>query len=580
MKFSSFLIPTLRNIPSDAELTSHRFFLKGGYIKKVAAGIYDYMPLGLRVIRKIEKIIRQEMNKKGGQEVCMPSVIPAELWQKSGRWNIYGKELLRIKDRANRDFLFGPTHEEVIVDLVDSSINSYKQLPINLYQIQTKFRDEIRPRFGLMRAREFTMKDAYSFHQNIKSLDVTYEDMFNAYTNIFKRCGLSFRVVDADSGNIGGNTSQEFMITAESGEDEIFYCNDCNYAANLEKATTIINNHKEPHKKLVEVHTPDQISIEQVSNYLEVPINKIIKSLIFVYGNYELEDEKKFVMICIRGDYELNENKLRRVLDCDYARPADKKEIQDELGLPVGYLGPRNIKSLTILADISIKNICNAVIGSNEKNYHYLNVTPKVDFKCDKYVDINVVGEKDPCPKCGNNLKREKGIEVGHIFKLGTKYSESMKATFLDENGKKQLFVMGCYGIGVGRTAMAAIEQFYDKYGPVWPISIAPFEVIVVPVNAADELMSEVSHKIYEDLLSEGIDVLLDNREERFGVKLNDADLIGAPIRIIIGKQAYDKFVELNYRAGEKKPVLVKNVVVYVKEFIEAEKMKLNKKLL
>jgi len=558
MRYSNYFIPTLRDIPSEAEIPSHKYALKGGYIKKIASGIYDYMPLGLRVLRKIESIIRQEMNKNGAMEVQLPSMIPAELWQKSGRWSFYGKELLRIKDRADREFCYGPTHEEVIVDLVSNNIQSYKQLPINLFQIQTKFRDEIRPRFGLMRAREFTMKDAYSFHADQETLETTYQDMYAAYSNIFKNCGLSFRVVNADSGNIGGNASQEFMITADSGEDEILYCLKCSYAANVEKATTIIDNKTSVAMKKEEVHTPNLKSIDELATFLNASTSTFIKALVYQYDLMVKKDllESKYALIFIRGDYELSEIKLANHLNSLNLRLANDEEIETQLKAPAGFLGPVGLNSsdnVLIIADDSIRGLTNAIVGANKTDYHIKNVNAKTDYTISKYVDLKTVREGDTCPECKKGqLKKERGIEVGHIFQLGTKYSDSMNAIFLDKNGKEKPFIMGCYGIGVGRTAMAAIEQNNDDYGPKWPIQIAPFEVMVVQANMNNEDQKKVSEDIYKQLLSADIDVLYDDRNERMGVKFNDADLIGAPLRVVVGKKAGEGIVELNLRDGGK----------------------------
>ncbi|OGI10343.1 MAG: proline--tRNA ligase [Candidatus Margulisbacteria bacterium GWF2_35_9] len=574
MKYSKYFIPTLRDIPSEAEIPSHKYALKGGYIKKIASGIYDYLPLGLKVLRKIEAIVRKEMNKSGAMEVSMPSMVPAELWQKSGRWSFYGKELLRIKDRADREFCFGPTHEEVIVDMVSNNIQSYKQLPINLYQIQTKFRDEIRPRFGLMRAREFTMKDAYSFHEDQSSLDATYQDMYKAYCNIFTNCGLKFRVVNADSGNIGGNSSQEFMITADSGEDEILYCSSCTYAANVEKAATIIHNPDEENQTAIEVETPGIKSIEDVSKFLNSTPTQLIKALVYQY-EIMIEQNKyeaKYALIFIRGDYDLSEIKLGNKLNALSLRLATDDEIQTQLNAPSGFLGPVGLatnKSLTILADDSIKGLKNAIVGANKVDYHLKNVNTPKDYTFDEYIDLKIVKEGDTCPECKKGqLIKERGIEVGHIFKLGSKYSESMKAVFLDKNGKEQPFIMGCYGIGIGRTAMAAIEQNYDDNGPTWPIQIAPFEVILIQANMNNETQSTVANNLYQTLLSNNIDVLFDDRNERMGVKFNDADLIGSPIRIVIGKKADEGIVELNLRSGIKDELAVADVVTTIDKHI------------
>lgn len=578
MKYSNYYIPTFRENPADAEIPSQAIALRGGYIKKIAIGIYDYLPLGLRVIRKVEKIIREEMNKKGAIEVLMPSMVPAELWQKSGRWFKYGKELLRIKDRAGREYCYGPTHEEVIVDLVSDDLKSYKQLPINLYQIQNKFRDEIRPRFGLMRAREFSMKDAYSFHADEQSLDITYKDMHEAYTNIFARCGLDYRVVSADSGAIGGNSSQEFMIVAETGEDEILYCTDCDHAANIEKSSTKVTNKSEPILGKEKVHTPDIKAIEDVAEFLGVGVDKTIKAVAYKYDK-EIAPEKvqtKYVMVFIRGDYEVNEVKLANKLDALGLEPATEEEIVQVFNTVPGFMGfVSNKGDYQVIVDDSILGMCNVVIGANEKDYHFKNANIGRDFEIEEssLVDVKTVNEGDDCLFCSKGtLKKERGIEVGHIFKLGTKYSKAMDATFLDQQGKVKPFIMGCYGIGVGRTAMAAIEQHHDDNGPLWPISIAPFEVIVLPVNLNKEEQVKISDDIYTALSSKGIDVLYDDRDERLGVKMNDADLIGSPYRVIVGKRAIEGIVELSFRNGDAKIEMTeKELIVFLIEKIKGE---------
>ncbi|MEK6557268.1 MAG: proline--tRNA ligase [Candidatus Margulisiibacteriota bacterium] len=560
MRYSRFFVPTLRDVPSDAEIPSQRLALRGGYILKVAAGIYDILPLGLRVVRKIEQIIRDEMNKAGALEVFLPSMIPAELWQKSGRWQKYGKELLRVKDRSGREFCYGPTHEEVIVDLVSHHVKSYKQLPITLYQVQTKFRDEIRPRFGLMRAREFTMKDAYSFHASEASLQQTYEDMFNAYTAIYRRCGLRFRVVKADSGTIGGSASQEFMIMADTGEDAIIHCPLCDYSANIEKASTIVEKQSDKVlQPLNEVKTPEKRSVDEVSEYLKIGRDKLIKTLCYRYVSKVDIEEFSYVVICIRGDFELNETKLGNVLGAHVTALASDEELERLLQSPSGFLGPVGLpEGVQLLVDDSVLSIVNGVSGANKRDVHYEGVNPGRDFSVEYTVDVKTVRVGDRCPECSEgNLLQERGIEVGHIFKLGTKYSESMHAVYLDEHGKEQVFIMGCYGIGVGRTAMAAIEQYHDERGPLWPIKIAPFEIIIIVAKSDDVQQMALAQSLYTELLANQVDVLWDDRPDRMGVKFNDADLIGAPLRIIIGNRLTDGFVELNYRSGKKEDIPV-----------------------
>ncbi|MDD5457250.1 MAG: proline--tRNA ligase [Candidatus Margulisbacteria bacterium] len=577
MRYSQYFIPTLRDVPADAEVPSQIFALRGGYVKKIAAGIYDYLPLGLRVIRKIENIIREELNKKGAIEILMPSMVPVELWQESGRWYAYGKELLRIKDRADREFCYGPTHEEVIVDMVRNNIQSYKQLPVNLYQIQAKFRDEIRPRFGLMRAREFTMKDAYSFHSNTESLDKTYQDMFEAYSNIFKRCGLKFRVVRADSGNIGGNASQEFMITADTGEDAILYCDHCDYSANIEKATTIIKNiDSEPAKKMELVNTPDKKSIEEVAKFLKVPDYKTMKA---VFYRFLKGDKLGFAMVFVRGDYEINETKVKNILDATTIELAKPEETSEYWGCENGFIGPNKPSKkktdyqVVELFDNSLTNAKNMVCGANQKDKHLLNFNPARDlsrFEDIVFVDLNMTREGDDCPECHKGkLKKERGIEVGHIFKLGTKYSKAMNASYLDEKGLEQNFIMGCYGIGVGRTAMAAIEQAHDEHGPLWPVQIAPFEVILITANMETPEQVTAAEKLYIELQNKNIEVLFDDRKDRIGVKFNDADLIGAPLRIIIGKKIAEGIIELNYRTGNKVDITFKGAAELIADILK-----------
>ncbi len=569
MRYSKYYIPTLREAPSDAEVPSQQFAVRGGYIKKIATGIYDCLPLGLKVIRKVENIVRQEMNRAGALEVSMPTVVPAELWQKSGRWYMYGKELLRFKDRAEREYCLGPTHEEVIVDMVTNSVKSYKQLPLNLYQIQTKFRDEIRPRFGLMRAREFTMKDAYSFHDSQLSLDQTYLEMHEAYSRIFNRCGLDFRVVKADSGNIGGNASQEFMITADTGEDAILFCNDCDYAANSEKATTLVLNESEEELALLEVHTPEKKSIEEVAQFLQVDSAKTIKALVYKYLDIKDQTDADwlYAVVFIRGDYELNEVKLGNALSAKVLMLAQDDEIARVTKAPVGYIGPvgLDIKNVRVLADDSIVGLKNAVIGANMTDYHIKNFNHPRDFQFSEITDLKTAKHGDICPECQKgNLSKERGIEVGHIFKLGKKYSAAMQATYLDTDGKEQVFIMGCYGIGIGRTAMSAIEQSHDERGPIWPIQIAPFEVIIIPANLEVEEQRSICEQLYSDLLANNIDVLFDDRKERIGVKFNDADLIGAPIRVVLGKKLAEGLAELNYRNGQKEDVKIAGLTTYL----------------
>ncbi|MEC9491245.1 proline--tRNA ligase [Flexistipes sp.] len=532
MRLSNYFTPTLRETPAEAEVVSHKLMLRAGMIRKSAAGIYSYLPLGLKVIQKVEQIVRKYMNEYGAVELLMPAVCSADLWRESGRWADYGKELLRIKDRHGRDFCIGPTHEEVITDIVRNSVKSYKQLPLNLYQIQTKFRDEVRPRFGLMRGREFIMKDAYSFDINDEAAEKSYKQMHAAYCKIFEACNLKYKVVEADSGAIGGSFSHEFMVLADTGEDFVISCNSCDYSANMEKAVTADNYAKDDEKILPsqQVETPGQKTVEEVANFLGVNISKIVKTLI-------LKTAEDFVALMVRGDHEANLVKLKNYLDVVNVDFASEKEIEEITGGAMGFSGPVNLP-LPIYADNAVKYIKNFVVGGNAKDVHLKNVNIGEDFTVKQFGDFRTAEPGDECPKCGKGTYViTKGIEVGHIFKLGTKYSESMNATYLDKDGKQKHMIMGCYGIGIGRTAAAAIEQNHDDAGIIWPPQLAPFEVVVVPVNTNDENVVNVAETIYLKLLKKGVDVVIDDRDERAGVKFNDADLIGYPLRINVGKK-------------------------------------------
>jgi len=532
MRLSNYFTPTLRETPAEAEVVSHKLMLRAGMIRKSAAGIYSYLPLGLKVIQKVEQIVRKYMNEYGAVELLMPAVCSADLWRESGRWADYGKELLRIKDRHGRDFCIGPTHEEVITDIVRNSVKSYKQLPLNLYQIQTKFRDEVRPRFGLMRGREFIMKDAYSFDINDEAAEKSYKQMHAAYCKIFEACNLKYKVVEADSGAIGGSFSHEFMVLADTGEDFVISCNSCDYSANMEKAVTADNYAKDNEKILPsqQVKTPGQKTVEDVANFLGVNISKIVKTLI-------LKTDDDFVALMVRGDHEANLVKLKNYLDVVNVDFASEKEIEEITGGAMGFSGPVNLP-LPIYADNAVKYIKNFVVGGNAKDVHLKNVNIGEDFTVKQFGDFRTAEPGDECPKCGKGTYViTKGIEVGHIFKLGTKYSESMNATYLDKDGKQKHMIMGCYGIGIGRTAAAAIEQNHDDAGIIWPPQLAPFEVVVVPVNTNDENVVNVAETIYLKLLKKGVDVVIDDRDERAGVKFNDADLIGYPLRINVGKK-------------------------------------------
>ncbi|RLB23184.1 MAG: proline--tRNA ligase [Deltaproteobacteria bacterium] len=538
MRYSKYFIPTYREIPSEAEVVSHQLMLKAGLIRKLTAGIYTYLPAGLRAIRKVETIIREEMNRAGAIELLMPAVQPAELWQESGRWDLYGKELLRFRDRHNREACFAPTHEEVITDLVRREIRSYKQMPVNFYQIQTKFRDEIRPRFGLMRGREFIMKDAYSFDVDEEAANKSYERMYEAYTRIFTRCGLRFRAVEADTGAIGGSYSHEFMVLADTGEDQIVNCLKCQYAANLEKAeirpldsasATGSQGDDKP-QPMEEVKTPDIRTVDQLTQFLSISPRQLIKTLI-----YEADGEP--IGVLVRGDHEINETKLKNFLGAESVELAPPDLVEEVTGAPMGFAGPVGLK-IRLLADHSIKGMKNVVTGANKSDLHLKNVNIGRDFEVDRFADLRLITPEDNCPRCGGQIAFSRGIEVGHIFKLGTKYSKPLKAFFLDERGEERPVVMGCYGIGVGRTVAAAIEQNLDEHGIIFPIPISPFEVVILPLQMHDPDVKETAEGLYTQLMKKGIDVLLDDREERPGVKFNDADLLGTPVRVTIGQKA------------------------------------------
>ncbi len=550
MRYSNFFLPTLKEDPADAEVISHKLMVRAGMIRKMAAGIYNYLPLGLRSIRKFENIVRDEMNRAGAIELLMPFVLPGEMWKESGRWDKYGRELLRFKDRAEREFCLGPTHEEIVTDIARKEVRSYKQLPLTLYQIQTKFRDEIRPRFGVMRAREFIMKDAYSFDADDEGADKSYWAMYNAYCRIFERCGLEFRPVLADTGNIGGSFSHEFMVLSPTGEDVIMSCNRCDYAANLE-LTEIGEGHKSEavtrsggEKTVQEVHTPGLKTVEQVASFLKVEPRRLIKTLI-------IETDNEPVAALVRGDHELSLVKLKKAIGADTTELATSKRIEEITKGPLGFSGPVGIK-IRIIADRSIKGISSAIAGANKSDYHLINVNPGRDFEVNQFADIRTALPGDPCPRCAEGvLRSSRGIEVGHVFKLGTKYSESMNATFVDANGKERLFIMGCYGIGIGRTIAAAIEQNYDENGIVLPLSLAPYEVVVLPLNMKDTQINSVAEDVYKKLSDLGVEVLIDDREESAGVKFKDADLIGIPIHVTVGpKTIKEGAVEIKLRKG------------------------------
>ncbi len=559
MRYSQYLLPTLKETPADAEVISHQLMMRAGMIRKVAAGVYNYMPFGLRSIRKMEQIIREEMNKAGAIECLMPMANPGELWQESGRWEKYGKELLRFKDRKNADFCMGPTHEEVVTDIIRNTVNSYRQLPLNLYQIQTKFRDEIRPRFGLMRGREFIMKDAYSFDIDDAGADKSYAKMYQAYRNIFNRCGLKFRAVEADSGAIGGNFSHEFMVLAESGEDGIVSCDTCEYAANVEKAELYYRDMETASgtAPLQKIDTPDQRSIEDVADFLNVTPQQLVKTLIVQTSKDEV------VAVLLRGDRELNSIKLANLLDVDWALLAEDEVVRQVTGAPVGFAGPVGL-SIPVVADSEIRGMADFVVGGNAADVHYIGANHGRDFEVSRFADVRQAVAGDPCPRCdGGKFESWRGIEVGHVFKLGTKYSDAMNATVLNDKGQAQSLVMGCYGIGVGRTVAAAIEQNHDENGLMLPMPLAPFQVLVSMLNPKDDEVREAAEKLYEELQAEGVEVLLDDRDERPGIKFKDADLIGIPLRVTVGaRNLKEGNVELKERAsGEQTMVGVDKIV-------------------
>jgi prolyl-tRNA synthetase len=569
MRVSQILIPTLREVPAEAEIVSHQLMFRAGFIRKAAAGIYTHLPLSTRVLQKINRIIREEMDAKGGQEVMLPIIQPAELWKETGRWSVYGDEMFRLKDRHQREFCLGPTHEEIVTDLVRGEVRSYKQLPLLLYQIQNKYRDERRPRFGLMRGREFIMKDLYSFDRDQDGCRESYQKMYDAYTRVFSRCGLTFRPVEADAGAIGGSGgTHEFMVLAESGEAAVVYCPECDYAANVEKAEckpeAVATDEEITSNELVA--TPGAKTIEEVCKFLNINSNRLIKTLV-----YRADD--KLVVALVRGDRELNEikllNLLGEVVSLDMASAGDVKEL---CGSETGYVGPVGLKDVEIIADTEVALLVNAVCGANQDGYHLIGVNPDRDFEIHRVADLRMIEPGEPCPKCGVSLVSARGIEVGQVFNLGTKYSEKLRATFLDENGKEQVMVMGCYGIGVTRTMAATIEQHNDQDGIKWPMAIAPFQVIVVPVNVKDEAVVQTAESLYKELNDLGVEVIIDDRNERPGVKFKDADLVGYPIRVTVGsKTLQEGNVEVKFRRdGRVELIGVKEAAKYLQQSVQA----------
>jgi len=568
MRYSQYLLPTLRENPAEADVPSHQLMLRAGMILKLAAGIYSYLPLGLRAIRKVETIIREEMNRAGAIEVLLPFVQPAEIWQESHRWEAYGKELGRMKDRHNRDFCLGPTHEEVMTDIARKEIRSYRQMPLILYQIQTKFRDEIRPRFGVMRAREFIMKDAYTFDVDEKGLDVGYQKMVDAYIRIFTRCGLQFRAVEAESGLIGGSYSHEFMVLAETGEETIVSCTRCSYAANVEKAEFKRPETKtktQAPKPLQKVLTPEKRTVEEVVQFLKVSPKDLVKTLIF-------ETEKGSVAALVRGDHEISEKKLSAALKAETLQLASEEIVAEITHAPKGFAGPVGLP-VPLIADMDIRDMANFVTGGNERDYHLTHVNLGRDFQVHQFADIRRFSPGDRCPLCGQDTRLDKGIEVGHTFKFGTKYSQPMGATYIDAQGVEKEIIMGSYGIGVGRTVAAAIEQSSDEHGIIFPMPIAPFQVLILPVNNKVELIKSTAEELYQELLDKGVEVLYDDREETPGIKFKDADLIGIPLRVTLGEKNVKKgLLEIRRRkTGETLLVKKEDAASKIKEIIDQE---------
>lgn len=569
MLASKLYAPTLREVPSDADVISAQYMLRAGFVRKVAGGLYTFLPLAWKSLRKIEAIIREEMEVSNAQEIMMPILQPAEIWQESGRWPVYGAEMIRLTDRHHRDYCLGPTHEEMVTTLVKNEINSYRQLPVNLYQIQSKFRDERRPRFGLMRSREFIMKDGYSFDSDEDGLDISYQSMYDAYNRIFSRCGLYFKPVEADSGAIGGSNSHEFMALADAGEADVIHCTSCNYAANIEIGQPgVIKQEEEPLQELSIVSTPNAKTIEAVAMQLGIPTTRTIKAVVYSIDG-------KVVLAMVRGDHEVNEIAVQHAVNGILEPEMATDEQMENVGLVAGFISPVGLvatDNLSIVVDESVMEMYNCCGGANQKDAHYININPKRDFNTEEIIiaPIRLITDEDVCPHCGKELRIDKGIEVGQVFKLGTKYSEALGATFLDNSGRPKPLVMGCYGIGVTRTLAATIEQSHDENGIIWPRSIAPFEVVIVPINVKDEALMDISTKIYTSLQSSGIDVLLDDRKDRAGVKFKDADLIGYPLRITISKHTIETGeIEIKTRkTGDVVNVKIDEVITSTKELL------------
>lgn len=567
MRFSKSYIKTLKETPKEAETASHKLLLRASMIKKLTSGVYTYLPLGYKALRKVENIVREEMNRAGSQEILMPVLQPAELWKESGRWDVMGPLMMKLQDRNKRDFVLGPTHEEVVTDLIRNDLSSYKALPLSLYQIQTKFRDEIRPRFGLMRGREFIMKDAYSFHATAESLDEEFLNMRDTYSRIFSRCGLKFRPVEADSGAIGGSGSQEFHVLADSGEDEIIYCDSCSYAANVETAVSKVEAAPTEELKNAElIDTPNVSKIDDIVEFLSIPYSKTVKAMMYKdLGNDQI------YMVLIRGDYEVNETKLKNRINAVEVALLTDEELEKS-GLIKGFIGPYGMElgDIKVIADTAVTEINNHTAGGNKLDTHYINVNYGRDYKADIVADIKTVKVGETCERCGGKLHSARGIEVGHIFKLGDKYSKAMNATFIDDKGISKAMMMGCYGIGVSRTLASAIEQNNDEFGIIWPTALAPYIVDVIPANMKNEEQVKVAEEIYEALLNDGIDSMIDDRDERPGFKFKDADLIGFPFKVVSGKRAEEGIVELKIRkTGETLEVSKDDVVSTVRELMK-----------
>lgn len=567
MKQSQMLIPTLKEDPADAEIQSHKLLTRAGYIRQIAAGIYSFLPIGQRVLRKVEAIVREEMEKIGAHEMMMPALEPSELWKETGRWTTFGSELMRLHDRNDREFALGATHEEVITSLVRHEVKSYKQLPLTVFQIQNKFRDEARPRFGLLRGREFLMKDAYSFNDSYESLDETYQKMFDAYSKIFSRLGLNFRAVIADSGAMGGKDTHEFMVLSEVGEDVIAYSDTSRYAANIEMAPVVAtyNKSSEEPKSMEKVETPGQRTMQEVADYLGHSLEEGLKAILF-------QVDEEFVLVVTRGDHEVNDIKLKNLFDADRVELASEEDTKKLLGTGFGSLGPVGVNNdVKVVADQAVEALVNVSCGANEEGYHYKNVTPGQDFDVEEYADLRFIEEGDPSPDGEGTIQFARGIEVGHVFKLGEFYSERMNATFLNDQGKANTMIMGSYGIGVSRTLAAIVEQYHDDRGITWPANVAPYHVHLLSMNPKKEDQKELADQLYETLIEAGIEVLYDDRKERAGVKFADSDLFGIPVRVTVGKLASDGIVEVKERAtGEQSELTQDEIVKYVKNWYNA----------